>query len=146
MKYGILMILLGAMVFVSACDKTREEQIRPVAVYALAEHDAVFTAKFPSIVEAGNEAVLSFKVAGSILEFPYETGAYVQKGQVLVRLGDVYKRQERDYAVQLEAGKEKMLAAENAYLGAKAQADNARKQFARAKALYMENALAKKKY
>ncbi len=140
MKYGILMILLGAMAFVSACDKTREEQIRPVAVYALAEHDAVFTAKFPSIVEAGNEAVLSFKVAGSILEFSYETGAYVQKGQVLVRLD------ERDYAVQLEAGKEKMLAAENAYLGAKAQADNARKQFARAKALYMENALAKKKY
>ena len=93
--------LLGAMVFVSACDKTREEQIRPVAVYALAEHDAVFTAKFPSIVEAGNEAVLSFKVAGSILEFPYETGAYVQKGQVLVRLD------ERDYAVQLEAGKRK---------------------------------------
>ena len=79
MKYGILMIFLGAMVFVSACDKTREEQIRPVAVYALAEHDAVFTAKFPSIVEAGNEAVLSFKVAGSILEFPYETGGVCSK-------------------------------------------------------------------
>lgn len=77
------MILLGAMVFVSACDKTREEQIRPVAVYALAEHDAVFTAKFPSIVEAGNEAVLSLKSQVRFWNFRMKQGRMFKKGKCL---------------------------------------------------------------
>lgn len=139
-KYMALFSLIFFCMFFSACESKENEKIRPVAVYTLAESDKEFMVKFPSLVEAGNETVLSFKVAGPILEFPHEVGAYVQKGQTLAKLD------ERDYAVQQKAGEEKMRSAQNAWLGAKAQADNARKQFARLDALYKENALARKKY
>lgn len=139
-KYFALFIVIFFCLFVAACDNGQKDKLRPVAVYTIAESDKEFMVKFPSLVEAGNEAVLSFKVAGPILEFPYEVGAYVKKGQVLAKLD------ERDYAVQQKSNQEKMAAAKNAYLGAKAQADNARKQFARLDALYRENALAKKKH
>lgn len=139
-KYIALLFIIIASVFCTACENEQNKKIRPVAVYALKESDKEFVVKFPSLVEAGNEAILSFKVAGPIVEFPYEVGAFVEKGQVLVRLD------ERDYGVQQKSSEEKMLAAQNAYAGAKAQADNARKQFARLEALYKENALAKKKF
>ncbi len=139
-RYFASILILVASLFCVACENEQTKKIRPVAVYTLAESDKEFVVKFPSLVEAGNEAILSFKVAGPIVEFPHEVGAYVEKGQVLVRLD------ERDYGVQQKSSEEKMLAAKNAYLGAKAQADNARKQFARAEALYKENALAKKKF
>lgn len=139
-KYIALVLLVLVSVFFAACESEQNKKIRPVAVYTLKENDKEFMVKFPSLVEAGNEAILSFKVAGPIVEFPYEVGAFVEKGQVLVRLD------ERDYGVQQKSSEEKMQAAKNAYLGAKAQADNARKQFARLEALYKENALAKKKY
>lgn len=142
-KYSILICCIFcilACLFFTACESERSKKIRPVAVYALKESDKEFVVKFPSLVEAGSEAILSFKVAGPIVEFPYEVGAYAEKGQVLVRLD------ERDYGVQQKSSEEKMQAAKSAYAGAKAQADNARKQFARLEALYKENALAKKKY
>lgn len=139
-KYMALFFLIFSCLFFFACENEQNTKIRPVAVYTLVESDKEFMVKFPSLVEAGNEAILSFKVAGPVLEFPYEVGAYVEKGQVLVKLD------ERDYAVQQKSSEEKMLSAKNAYLGAKAQADNARKQFARLDALYKENALARKKY
>lgn len=139
-KYIIHSILIFLCLFFLACESQENTSIRPVAVYTVEENDKEFVVKFPSLVEAGNEAVLSFKVAGPILEFPHEVGAFVEKGQVLAALD------ERDYSVQQKSSEEKMLSAKNAYLGAKAQADNARKQFARLDALYKENALAKKKY
>lgn len=139
-KYLALVIVIFSCLFVAACDSGQKDKLRPVAVYTIVESDKEFMVKFPSLVEAGNEAVLSFKVAGPILEFPYEVGAFIKKGQVLAKLD------ERDYAVQQKSNEEKMLAAKNAYLGAKAQAGNARKQFARLDALYRENALAKKKH
>lgn len=139
-KYTVLFFLIFSCLFFFACESRQNEKIRPVAVYTLTENSREFMVKFPSLVEAGNEAVLSFKVAGPILEFPYEVGAYVEKGQVLAKLD------ERDYTVQQKSSQEKVLSAQNAYLGAKAQADNARKQFARLNALYKENALAKKNY
>ena len=139
-KYIAPIFLFVAGVFCTACENKQAVKIRPVAVYTLKESDKEFVVKFPSLVEAGNEAVLSFKVAGPIVEFPYEVGAYVEKGQVLVQLD------ERDYGVQQKSSEEKMLSAKNAYAGAKAQADNARKQFARLEALYKENALARKKF
>lgn len=124
----------------AACEKEQNEPVRPVSVYTVQKSGENLTSSFPAVVEAGNEANLSFKVAGPVLEFPYEVGAFVKKGQVIARLDT------RDYLIQSEAAKEKMLAAKNAYLGAKAQADNARKQYKRLEALYKENALAKKKF
>ena len=139
-KYRIHTLLILFCIFLLACESKENNKIRPVAVYTVEENDKEFAVKFPSLVEAGNEAILSFKVAGPILEFPYEVGAFVEKGQVLVKLDA------RDYSVQEKSSEEKMLSAKNAYLGAKAQSDNAGKQFARLDALYKENALAKKKY
>lgn len=139
-RYFIYNIFILLCLFLIGCESKENTAVRPVAVYTVAENDKEFVVKFPSLVEAGNEAILSFKVAGPILEFPYEVGAFVEKGQVLAKLD------ERDYSVQEKSSEEKMLSAKNAYLGAKAQADNARKQFARLDALYKENALAKKKY
>ena len=139
-KYRIHTLLILFCIFLLACESKENNKIRPVAVYTVEDIDKEFAVKFPSLVEAGNEAILSFKVAGPILEFPYEVGAFVEKGQVLVKLDA------RDYSVQEKSSEEKMLSAKNAYLGAKAQSDNAGKQFARLDALYKENALAKKKY
>lgn len=128
------------LLFLTACEKEEEKIIRPVSVYAVQENKNFFEMKFPAVAEAGKEVQLSFKVSGIIEEFPYEVGALVQKGQMLVKMDN------RDYAVGQAAAKEKMLSAQNACLAAKAQADNARSQFARLQALYKENALAKKKY
>lgn len=102
-KYIALIFLFVAGVFCTACENKQAVKIRPVAVYTLKESDKEFVVKFPSLVEAGNEAVLSFKVAGPIVEFPYEVGAYVEKGQVLVQLD------ERDYGVQQKSSEENVV-------------------------------------
>ncbi len=125
--------------FLGACEK-EQEIIRPVAIYRVADFQKYLTLEFPAVVEAGNSSLLSYKVSGPILTFHKELGAFVKKGEVIASLD------ERDYETQLQAAKEKMLAAKNAYVANKAQADNARKQFVRVRALYREKALAKKKY
>lgn len=135
-----VMLLLCIVLLGMGCEKKQDAPIRPVAVYTLQEHDDLFVMKYPAVAEAEKEVQLSFKVSGIVAEFAYEVGAFVQKDQCIVRMDN------RDYLVQVRAGKEKMLAAENMYKAAKAQADNARSQFVRADALYKENAMAKKKY
>lgn len=142
MKKKLLSAVLAAFVGFAAagCKEKQEEVLRPVAVYTLQEQDDLFVVKFPAVAEAGKEARLSFKVSGTVAEFPYEIGAYVEQGACIARLDN------RDYLVQVQAGREKMLSAENLYKAAKAQADNARSQFTRAEALYRENAMAKKTF
>lgn len=132
--------LVCCFLLLTACEKKEEKIVRPVSVYVVQENRNFFEVKFPAVAEAGKEVQLSFKVSGIIEEIPYEIGAFVQQGQLLAKMDN------RDYIVGQNAAREKMLSAQNAYLGAKAQADNARRQFARLQALYRENALAKKKY
>ena len=136
---SILLCCLFMVLFLGACEKEKEI-IRPVAIYHVSDFQKYLKLDFPAVVEAGNSSLLSYKVSGPILMFHKELGAFVKKGEVIASLD------ERDYETQLQAAKEKMLAAKNAYIANKAQADNARKQFVRANALYKEKALAKKKY
>lgn len=117
--------VLWAILFVSACSSVPEEEInaRPVQ-YTIVETSATQLFRtFSGKVEAGYEAILSFKVAGTLADVPINVGDVVAKGQLLASLDN------RDYQIavqQAQAGLDL----------AQAQYRNAQADYERKKSLY----------
>ena len=95
--------------------------------------DENFNIDFPAQISPSQKTVLAFKYAGKIKSINFESGDFVKKGQVIAIIDDT------DYKVNLDAFSKK-------YEAAKAVAQNAEQQFARAETLYKGDALAKKDY
>ena len=95
--------------------------------------DENFNIEFPAQISPSQKTVLAFKYAGKIKSINFESGDFVKKGQVIAIIDDT------DYKVNLDAFSKK-------YEAAKAVAQNAEQQFARAETLYKGDALAKKDY
>ena len=94
--------------------------------------DENFNIEFPAQISPSQKTVLAFKYAGKIKSINFESGDFVKKGQVIAIIDDT------DYKVNLDAFSKK-------YEAAKAVAQNAEQQFARAETLYRGDALAKKR-
>ena len=133
MKKYILVILLICLF--TACKKeAKEEVIRSVKIQEInSMQDENFNIDFPAQISPSQKTVLAFKYAGKIKNINFESGDFVKKGQVIAIIDDT------DYKVNLDAFSKK-------YEAAKAVAQNAEQQFARAETLYRGDALAKKDY
>ena len=133
MKKYILVFLL--IFLFTACKKeAKEEMIRAVKIQEInSMQDENFNIDFPAQISPSQKTVLAFKYAGKIKSINFESGDFVKKGQVIAIIDDT------DYKVNLDAFSKK-------YEAAKAVAQNAEQQFARAETLYRGDALAKKDY
>lgn len=133
MKKYILVFLL--IFLFTACKKgAKEEMIRAVKIQEInSMQDENFNIDFPAQISPSQKTVLAFKYAGKIKSINFESGDFVKKGQVIAIIDDT------DYKVNLGAFSKK-------YEAAKAVAQNAEQQFARAETLYKGDALAKKDY
>ena len=138
MKIKFLYILLALCI--AGCGAKKEPIIRPVETIEASLVSEKIDFQYPAVVTAEKEAVLSFRVAGPIKKFNVEIGSFVKKGDIIAELD------KRDYELQLEAFKNKELAAKNSYEATKAISENANKQFRRVETLYREKAIAKKSY
>lgn len=69
---------------------------RPALIYQLPDASSGQLRSFPARVDAANEAVLSFRVAGNLSELPVKAGQAVKQGDVLARLDN------HDYQLQLD--------------------------------------------
>ena len=128
MKMKYLLLFLIIFIF-TACKKDIEEEvIRAVKIQEInSMQDENFNIDFPAQISPTQKTILAFKYAN------FESGDFVKKGQVIATMDD------KDYKVNLEVFSKK-------YEAAKAVAQNAETQFARAEKLYKGEALAKKDY
>lgn len=111
-----------------------EEIVRPVKIQEIgSETSKEMILEYPASIQAKQETVLSFQVAGKVENIFVNVGDFVKKGQILAKL------EEQDYNLNMEAYQQK-------YEASKAVAENARLQFERVKTLYQNNAIAKKEY
>ena len=133
MKIKYLLLFLIIFIF-TACKKDTVEVIRAVKIQEInSMQDENFNIDFPAEISPTQKTVLAFKYAGKIKSINFESGDFVKKGQVIATMDD------KDYKVNLEAFSKK-------YEAAKAVAQNAEIQFARAEKLYKGAALPKKDY
>lgn len=139
MKFKIIIGMIFAFLL-TGCGNKVEEVIRPVETKEAILIPEKLVYEYPAIVIAGKEAPISFRIAGPIKNMNVEIGSYVKEGSIIAEMD------KRDYEVQLEASKEKTIAAKNAYEAAKAIAVNAREQFKRVESLYRAKAIPKKSY
>lgn len=138
MRLRIVILMLGVLLM--GCEKEVKEIVRPVQTITVTSLPQKLYYEYPAIVTAGNESILSFKVAGPIEKMEVEIGSFVKKGDVIAKMDT------RDYEVQLKAFENKSKVAKNAYEASKAVAENARKQYKRVETLYKEKAIPKKNY
>ncbi len=123
-KMSILLVM--CLVFFASCTTEKPEEetvIRPVRYQAVYETGGGRTRSFSGTAKAGVESKLSFKVAGTVKKVDVNVGDTVNKGDVIATLDD------QDYLLQLqeaEAGLEQ----------ARAQALNAKSNYARVRGLY----------
>ena len=133
MKIKYILLFLIIFIF-TACKKDTVEVIRAVKIQEINSiQDENFNIDFPAEISPTQKTVLAFKYAGKIKSINFESGDFVKKGQVIAIMDD------KDCKVNLEAFSKK-------YEAAKAVAQNAEIQFARAEKLYKGVALAKKDY
>ena len=75
----------------TACSQPVEEQVeavRPVRLFEVVDRQSQNLREFPAIVAASEEASISFRIPGELLEFPATSATIVEKGQLLARLDD----------------------------------------------------------
>ncbi|MET4695684.1 efflux RND transporter periplasmic adaptor subunit [Endozoicomonas lisbonensis] len=75
----------------TACSQSVEQEasvVRPVRLFEVVNRQAQNLREFPAIVAASEEASLSFRIPGELLEFPVSSAMIVEQGQLLARLDD----------------------------------------------------------
>ena len=87
-----------SLALLTACSeeevKQTTEVVRPVKLFTINDEQYQDLRKLPAIVSANEEASLSFRIAGTLMQLPIHSGALVKKGQVLGRLDDQDARYE----------------------------------------------------
>jgi RND family efflux transporter MFP subunit len=88
-----------ALLFITGCSKKeapKEEVIRPVKAMKVGGFERIARRSFPGQARATQEANLSFRVNGPLVQFPVNVGDEVKKGQLLARIDP------RDFEVELK--------------------------------------------
>jgi RND family efflux transporter MFP subunit len=90
--------ILFSLFLISGCSKEeppKKEVVRSIKAMQVGGPEALTGRTFPGGARASQEADLSFRVNGTLSQFPVKVGDEVQEGQLLVRLDP------RDYEVNL---------------------------------------------
>jgi RND family efflux transporter MFP subunit len=124
-----------ALALITGCGRqaplTTQEVVRPVRTMILGVAPKSGRRAFPGQAEANEEADLSFRLAGSLIELSANIGDTVKKGQVLAKLDP------QDFEVRLRAAEEELRAA-------RANLDIANIELARQEALLKSKATPQK--
>ena len=90
MKAVTLMSALALATFLSACQQAETppepEVARPARIFTVQGPDELLIRSFPGEVRASDEADLTFRVAGELIDFPANRGLQVLQGDLLARL------------------------------------------------------------
>lgn len=133
----------------------QETSARPAKVEQVQTSETVFTRKYPAIVKPSQEAVLSFRVSGRVIELPILASMPVSKGDVIAQLDprdfetkiaqlisqlDQANAQLR--ALRSGARAEEISALEAGIDAVQAQVDQAREQASRTRELFQRELVA----
>ncbi len=104
----IVILIVSAMVLLSACDK--QEEIVELPLRSVKHQKISFSTDklvktFSGVTKAELEADLSFRVSGRVESIPVNVGDKLEKGQLVARLDN------KDYAVLFEQAKAELAAA-----------------------------------
>ena len=126
----VLAVLTAWLLLCAACSEkpvqSEEKLIRPVRVAPVTLTGGKRLRTFSGTARAGVESKLSFRIAGSVMQFTLNLGDRVQKDQVIARLDP------KDYELQVQE-------AEAGLAQAIAQARNASANYERIRGLYENN-------
>ena len=122
-KHGRSALLLGSlsvMMLLSACSKEEVEKDapRPVRTIVIKTEPTMLRRTYPAVVLPAQQAELSFKVAGRVVELPIRAATQVKEGDAIAQLD---KREFEAAVARLESQ----------YKAARAQLDKQRKQLER---------------
>lgn len=83
--------IVALSLILSACSAPAEDpgslsSTRPVRLYEVDDQQHLNQRSFPARLKASEEASLSFRIPGELVDFPVLSGTLVNKGQVLARL------------------------------------------------------------
>ena len=91
-----LAIIAGSVLLIGGCGKEEvtqiEEVVRPVKLFEVADANSAQIRHFPATVTASDEAEISFRIAGVLIQLPLSESQVVKKGQLLAKLDDVDAR------------------------------------------------------
>ena len=105
-KLGMLLLAL-VLSLVEGQAQEADPIARPAKVWMVAASDQVFSRTYPALVKPSQEAALSFRVSGRVIELPIRASMDVAKGDVIARLDT--RDFERQIA-QLESQRDQSLA------------------------------------
>ena len=80
-----------ALCLLTACSEPEEQTtdvVRPVKLFTVKDSGSENIREFPATVKATEEAEISFRVAGELVNFPVHPADDVEKGQLLAKLDD----------------------------------------------------------
>lgn len=118
--------------------------VRPAMISAVQQTDAAFARTYPAIVRPSQEAELSFRLSGRVIELPVRASDQISQGDVIAQLdprdfeaqvlqlqGQLDQANAQFQALRSGARDEEVAALEAAVEAAAAQADQAQDQVAR---------------
>lgn len=129
---------------VAASAQDGSHLVRPAMVSAVQQTDAAFARTYPAIVRPSQEAELSFRLSGRVIELPVRASDQISQGDVIAQLdprdfeaqvsqlqGQLDQANAQFQALRSGARDEEVAALEAAVEAAAAQADQAQDQVAR---------------
>lgn len=127
-KYLRMFLAIVAVTVLACCgkeevDQPREPSVRPVKLVTIAEAATERSSQYPAVIDAAQLSKLSFQVGGLLKELPVQEAQEVERGAIIAKLD------QRDFRSKMAS--------------AKAQYDNADKEYRRAVRLAKENAIAR---
>ena len=135
---GALAVLSVSLL--QGCTQPPEEQpdvIHPIKLFEVVDLQIQNIREFPARVEASQEALISFRIAGELQEFPVSSAQFVEQGQLLARLDDrdiknevVARKVDFDLATydyrRIETLRKKQMVSQSDYDNAKTRLDSTR--------------------
>src|SRR5262245_22062455 len=105
-----LCLIIIVFALIASCSRPAppmtQEVVRPVRTMIVGVPTESVRRAFPGQAEANEEADLSFRIAGSLIELPANVGDTVKKGQILAKLDP------KDFEVRLRAAEEELRASQ----------------------------------
>ncbi|GAA3909798.1 efflux RND transporter periplasmic adaptor subunit [Litoribacillus peritrichatus] len=104
---------LTALIMLGGCEQEipqHKEIVRPAKLLLLGEANTSSIRNFPATIEASDQSILGFRVAGKLVKLPVKAGQKVEKGQLLAQLDTT------DFQLQVDDRKAKFDLAKIDYL------------------------------
>ena len=146
-----LIFLMAILILLVGCQKEEKADVseKEIPVEVLEAKASTYDERItvPGVVASDEEITYSFKMEGKIAKILVESGQTVKKGDVLARLDEEdYKKLLEISRLQVKSAKAGYDNAQNALVKAKANHDQAKKDYEKIAVLYKEGSISKTEY